>query len=102
MGVIMSMSTLATDENTRMGAEALHRVETQWGQTFQRVKMTNHFHVTNDRVVETEAFEEEFTKRFNADLMRLGDSVQMIEMKSKRRGTTWPTARGTRRLPQST
>ena len=52
MGVIMSMSTLATDENTRMGAEALHRVETQWGQTFQRVKMTNHFHVTNDRVVE--------------------------------------------------
>ena len=56
MGVIMSMSTLATDENTRMGAEALHRVETQWGQPFQLVKKRiNHFFVTNKRVAETEA-----------------------------------------------
>ena len=27
MGMIMHMVTLATDENTRMGREALHRVE---------------------------------------------------------------------------
>ena len=36
--VIMYMATLATDDNTRMGTEALHRVETQWGRPFQRVK----------------------------------------------------------------
>ena len=29
MGVIMYVATLATDENTRMGREALDRVETQ-------------------------------------------------------------------------
>lgn len=31
MGVIMFMSTLATDDNTRMGRTAISRVETQWG-----------------------------------------------------------------------
>ena len=38
MGVIMYMAPLATDQNTQMGREALHRVETQWGGPFQRVK----------------------------------------------------------------
>ena len=60
----MHMVTLATDEITRMGREALHRVETQWGRPFQRVKEgINIFYVTNKRVAETEAFEEEFIKR---------------------------------------
>ena len=63
MGVIMCMATLATDENTLMGREALHRVETQYGRPFQRVKeRINLFYVINKRVAETEAFEEEFIK----------------------------------------
>ena len=45
-------------------------METQWGRPFQRVKEgVNVFYVTTKRVAETEAFEEEFIKRFNADLM---------------------------------
>ena len=76
MGVIMHMVTLATDEITRMGREALHRVETQWGRRLQRVKEgRNIFYVTSKRVAETEAFEE-FLKPFNADLMRLGGVVR--------------------------
>ena len=89
MGVAMYMATLATDENTWMGREALSRVETQWGRQFQRVKEEiNQFYVTNKRVAETEAFEEEFIKRFNAHLMRLGEEGRMIAMKLKWRGTT--------------
>ena len=76
MGVIMYMATLVTDENTQMGRKALHRVETQWGRPFPSVKEgINLVYVTNKRVAETEAFEEEFIKRFNADLMRLGLSL---------------------------
>ena len=90
MGVIMYMATLAMDENTQMGRETLFRVETQWGRPFQRVKEgINHFYVTNRRVAETETFEEEFIKRFNADLMRLGEEVRMIAMKLKRMGTNY-------------
>ena len=85
MGEIMYMATLATDENTRMGKEALYRVETQWGRPFQRVtEGINHFYVTNMKVAETEAFEDEFIKRFNADMMRLGVEVRIIAMKFKR------------------
>ena len=103
MWVKKYIATLATDENARMEREALQRVETQRWRPFQRVKEgINHFIVTNKRVAETEAFAEEFTKGFIADLMRLGEAVRMIAIKLKRRGTTWPTARGTRRLPQST
>ena len=94
MGMIMHMVTLATDENTRMGREALHRVKAQWGRPFQSVKEgINILYVTNKRVAETEAFEEEFIKRFNADLMRLGGVVRMMATKLRRRGNTWPTAR---------
>ena len=94
MGMIMHMVTLATDENTRMGREALHRVKAQWGRPFQSVKEgINFLYVTNKRVAETEAFEEEFMKRFNADLMRLGGVVRMMATKLRRRGNTWPTAR---------
>ena len=39
------------------------------------------FYVTSKRVAETEAFGEEFLKRFNADLMRLGVEARMIAMK---------------------
>ena len=53
----------------------------------------NVFYVTTKRVAETEAFEEEFIKRFNADLMRLGGVVRMMATKLRRRGNTWPTAR---------
>ena len=54
MGVIIYMATLATDENTQMRREALHRRETQWGRPFQRVKEgVNLFYVTNKRVAET-------------------------------------------------
>ena len=62
----------------------------------------NHFYVINRRVAETEAFEEEFIKRFNADLMRLGEKVRMIAMKLKRSGTTWPTAKEAGQLPEPT
>ena len=103
MGVIWYMATLATNENTRMGREALFRVETQSGRPFQRVKEEiNRFYVNNRRVAETEAFEEEFIKRFNADLMRLGEEVRMIAMKLKRRGTTRPTVKEAGQLPQPT
>ena len=88
-GVIMYMATLATDEETRMGREALHRVETQWGRSFQRVKEgVNHLYVTS-KVAETEAFEDELTKRFNMDLMRLGEAVRMTAIKLKQRGSMW-------------
>ena len=104
MGVIVyHMATLATVTNTRMGREALHRVETQWGLPFQRVKeKINLCYVSNKGVAATEAFEETFIKRFNADLMRLGEAVRMITMKLKRRGTTWPTAREAGQLPEPT
>ena len=82
MGVIMYMATLTTDENTQMGREALHRVEKQWGRPFHSVNEgVNLFYVTNKRVAETEAFGEEFLKRFKADLMRLGVEARMIAMK---------------------
>ena len=74
--IIRYMATLAMDDNTQMGREALHRVEMQWGRRFQRVKEgINHLYVTNKRVAETKAFEEEFTKRFNTDLIRLTEAV---------------------------
>ena len=101
MGVIMYMATPATDENTRMGRAALHRVETQWERPFQRVKEgINLFHVTNKRVAETEAFEKEFIKRSNADLMRLGEEVRVIAMKLRGKGTTRPTVRNAGQLPE--
>ena len=102
MGVIMCMATLTMGENTRMGREALHRVETQWGrQQFQRVKEgINHFYVTNKGMAETEAFGEDFTKWFNTDLMRLGEAVQLTAMKLKRSTTAWPKAREARQLPE--
>ena len=81
IGVIMYVATLAMDENTRVGRGALYRVETKWGRQFQRVKDgINHFYVTNRRVTETEAFEEECTKWFNEDIMRLGEAVRMSAM----------------------
>ena len=43
MGMIMYMVTLVTDENTRMGREALHPVETQWGRPFQLEKEGIHY-----------------------------------------------------------
>ena len=45
------------------------------------------FYVTNKKVAETVVFEE-LIKRFNADLMRLGEAVRMIAMNLKRRRTT--------------
>ena len=41
----------------------------------------NHFYETNKRVAVTEGFEDVFTRRFNADLMRLREAVPMIAMK---------------------
>ena len=71
-----------------MGIEALYRLETQWGRPFQRVKEgISLFYVTNKKVAETVVFEE-LIKRFNADLMRLGEAVRMIAMNLKRRRTT--------------
>ena len=40
------------------------------------------------RAAETEAFKDEFIKRFNVDLMILGEAVRMIAMNLKRRRTT--------------
>ena len=61
-----------------------------------------HFYDTNKRVVETEAFEEEFTSRFNVGLIWLGEVVRMTIMKLKRRGFTWPTAKEAGPLPELT
>ena len=60
----------------------------QWARPFLRVKEgINHFYVINKTVEEMETFEE-FTKRFNAGLIRLGEAVHMIAMELKRRETT--------------
>lgn len=57
MAVLMYMTTLATDDDTRMGREEIGRVGTQWGKQFQRVKGgINLFVVTNKSVEQTEAF----------------------------------------------
>ena len=73
MWVKKYIATLATDENARMGREALQRVETQWWRPFQRVKEgINNLIATNKKVAETEAFAEDLTKGFIVDLMRLG------------------------------
>ena len=73
------MAMLAMDENTRMERESTHRVETEWGRPFKRVKEgITHLYVTNKRMARTEAFEEEFTKPFNADLMRFVEALRMI------------------------
>ena len=103
MGVTMYMATLATDENTRMRTQALFRVETQWGRSFQRVKEgIDHLYVTNMRVTEKEAFEEDFIKRFNVNLMRSGEEMRTIAMELNRWGTTWSTAKKARQLPEPT
>ena len=88
---------------TTMGTEALYPVERQWGRPFQRVKEgVNLFYVASKRVAEADAFKEEFIKRSNADLVRLGKALRMIAMKLKRRGTTWPAAREAGQLPEPT
>ena len=60
--------------------------------------------MTNKRVAETGALEEEFTKLFTACLM--SDYVRgggaMSAMKLKRRGSTWPTAREAGQLSEPT
>ena len=100
LGVIMRMETLATDPHTKTGREALDRVETQWGQKFQRIKeCVNHFFVTRKGVAEMDDFKDEFVSRFNADLAALGEEVRMQAMRRKRRGNTWPTAREAGSLP---
>lgn len=61
------MATLATDEITPLGRKALHRVETEWGRQFQRVKkMINQLHVTHQKVAETIDIVEEWTELFKA------------------------------------
>ena len=100
MGVILHMAQLATDEHTKMGREALGRVETQWGKPFQRIKEgINHFFVTNRRVVESDSFKEEFVSRFNTDLPVLGEAVREQALRLKRRGNTWPTGMEAGPLP---
>ena len=100
MGAVMYMETLATDDNTWVGREALRRVGMQWGRQFQQVKEgVYHFYATNERVVETDAFQEKCKRRFNADLMRLGEAVRMATMKLKQRDCTWPAAKMAGPLP---
>ena len=100
LGVILYMARLATDGHTKMGRDALGRVESQWGKPFHSVKEgVNHFFVTNRRVVESEYFQEEFVTRFNMDLAELGEEVRTQALRLKRRGNTWPTAEEAGPLP---
>ena len=99
LGVIMYMARLATDVHTKMGREALGRVENQWGKPFNSMKKwVNHFFVTN-RVVEPEYFQDEFVTRYNMDLAELGEEVRTQTPRLKRRGNTWPTAEEAGPLP---
>ena len=84
LGVMLYIANLATDANTKMGQEALERVENQWEKPFHSLKEgVYHFFVTNRRVVESEYLQDEFGTRFNVDLAELEKDV--------RRGNTWLT-----------
>lgn len=48
----------------------------------------NHFYVTNKRLMQKEASKEEFTRRFSADVMRLGVGGMEAAMKLQKRDYT--------------
>ena len=51
-------------------------------------------------MAETEAIEKEFTKCFNADLIRLGETARMTALTLKPSRNTWPSAREAEQLPE--
>ena len=67
--VILYMAKLATDVHTKMGREALERMENQCGKPFHSINEgANHFFVTTRRAVDSDGFRDEFVTRFNMDL----------------------------------
>ena len=93
LGGILYMAMLATDVHTKMGREALGRVQSQWGKPFHSEKEgVNNFFVTNRRLVESEYFQVEYVTRFNMNLAQLGEEVRTQALRLKQRGNTWPTA----------
>ena len=86
--VIFHMAKLATEEHTKMGREALERVETQWRKPVESVEEgVNQFFVTNRRVVESDSSQDEFVARFNVDLAASGEAVRTQALRLKRGGT---------------
>ena len=66
MGIMRCVEILPTAENGRKERAVLHPVGAQLRRLFQRFKDgINHSHMTIRRVAETEALEEQFTKRLN-------------------------------------
>ena len=64
LGVILHMARLAMHVLSKMGREALGRVESQWGKPFYSMKEgAYNFFLTNKRVVGSEYFQDEFVRR---------------------------------------
>lgn len=58
--------------------------------------------MSNTSGLGTEAFEEKFTRRFSADLMRMVEAVQTAPIKLNLMEYTWPTAKQADPMPEPT